>query len=139
MGAGCRYTHKNGSLAYWLDVPKDTDDDEPNEFYWEWFIEEVKCELEELGYFCESQYAFSNGLYNLRLETTYHGDGLLIYIDEKGEDGYDYADTRINNLARANFDRAECKIIRTLNKRWAVCVASSSYTANRIKPNTFLG
>jgi len=136
MGAGCYYTHNNGERAYWIEIPYSEDSDEwTRQDEWNDFIEEVKSEFVELGYDQDSEYEFSNGLYNIRLESTHCGNGMIIYIDEKGERRWDADDQRIYNLASSNFMKAERRIALHFNKFYTMCIATSGYMAHRIGVN----
>lgn len=129
MGAGCWYHHNcNKERAAWIDLypnGKETDSDEDDQDDYNFIFSDVANILIELGYNNQTKVnVFCNGLFEVHLESTYYGDGLIIRI----EPFIDY-DQRYN-LAMANHHRAEKRILRTLCKEgYKLRIATSGYTA----------
>jgi hypothetical protein len=128
MGAGCYYTHNcNKERAAWVDLypnGKDTDDDDAD-FEVQNTFGYIANILMDLGYNNQTKLnVFCNGLFEVHLEYTYYGDGLIIRLEPL----IDY-DQRYN-LAMANHHRAEKRILRTLCKEgFKLRIATSGYTA----------
>lgn len=147
MGAGCRYTHENGELAYWL-IPNEEDFFDPdsgdyedllfeNEEMW-YFVHDHICNImTKLGYKQKyvnnqkSKLDYENGLAIVHFDQTYYGDGLVIKIQEKDDT------PNMLNLFNANFQNMERKIARALNEFYVLAYATSGYTYHRIEVGQF--
>ena len=136
MGAGCYYTHNfkpNGEskLAYWINTPEEYAGD------YQSFVSQLRSKLIKLGYSIESnrgEFWAENGLYRVKFVPKYYGDGYIIDISPSFSQFCPYSGD-FNpkwNLAVANFDRAERKIAKYLNKFYKLYYATSGYTANTI-------
>lgn len=132
MGAGCYYTNCFGELAYWIINPNKAENNDYDEFEnerWNDFVEDLGEIMIDLGYFKESAYEFSNGLLKIELKSTYYGDGLVIQIEPKANEW-----EKEYNLARANMDRCEKRIIRNMVKAgYEVRYATSGYTSAKVE------
>lgn len=122
MGAGCYYTNKEtGTKSFWIDLDSFMNEDENFNDFWSGYFKTI---LNELGYIEIDNNKFINGLYTLYLEFTYYGNGLIFRL-EPHED-----DTKIYNLAMANFDKNYHHLARVLIKdNFKLRIASSSYTS----------
>lgn len=124
MGAGCRYTLPGNReiKAYWLEI-------DPEQ--WSCELENLEDLLRELPlYFrgnCGRHYYGQH--YELTFESTYNGDGILIYlgIDERDLNPQTYA------LTAYNLDRVYYRIIRHLNKYLPLRRAAGSYCSAKIE------
>ena len=126
MGAGCYYTNKEtGTKAFWIDFPF-FDDKQDYQSYFETLLQDLQHLFLDLDYIQYDEYSFFNGLFNLNLETTYYGDGLVIRLEPHTEENIN-----IYNLAMANHSRSYERIKRALMKQdYTLRIASSGYTSS---------
>ena len=123
MGAGCYYTHKcNRNVACWVTLEDNTEDN--------YVYEDIKnILLLELGYRENNRRNYSNGLFEVILDSTYDGRGIIIYLEpiaEEHENNY--------RLALANHERSEKRILKSLIKAgYKVRFATSGYTSAEYK------
>lgn len=125
MGAGCYHTHScNKERAAWIDLNLSDDEAEAtNDF--DFIIEELEQILADNGWERLSNRKYHNGLYELFLESTYYGDGLVIRIEPKND-----WDTKYWNLAMANHHRSENKILRAISKAgYKLRISTGGYTS----------
>lgn len=140
MGAGCYYTHKEtGTKAYWVSTDFARFDDEGElreDGLYLLDVEDMEENLSEifysLGYEQMSVNGVRkgehfNGLFNVKLESTYHGDGVLIYLEPR------YFESPYYQLAMANHDKAYDRIMREVNKHYEVCIATSAWTSSKLE------
>jgi hypothetical protein len=124
VGAGCYYTHKETKTkAFWVELDF-AEEEEDTFFLWDWYMEEIGSCLELTGYSKRSTYNYFNGLFEVCLESTYEGDGLVVRL-EPCEEYY--------NLAMANHDRSYDKIKNViLSQGFELRIATSGYTSTKI-------
>lgn len=124
MGAGCYYTLPDNRdiKAYWIEI-------DPEEYQFE--LENLEGFFRELPlYFrgnCGRHYYGNH--YELTFESTYNGDGILIYL---GIDDRDL-NSQIYPLVEYNLDRVYRRIMRHLNKYLPLCRATGSYCYTKIE------
>jgi hypothetical protein len=136
MGAGCLFRHKNTKTkAAWINIPYSNEEDNIEGFDYKDTEHEIKNILTQIGYTIDSCDKIRNGLFEIKLEGTYYGDGIIIYIepryeyDEWGRSHYD----RRYHLAMANHAKAENKIWKALQKEgFELNIATGGYTSQII-------
>ncbi len=122
MGAGCYYTHKcNKEKAAWVVVPDFGNDQEAFD---DWFFF-LKDEIGNLGYEEINKRHFQNGLFDLYLDSTYYGEGVILRLEPRANEW-----EKEYNLAMANHSRSETKLLKTLIKlNYSLRIATSGYTS----------
>lgn len=128
------YTHnETRTRAFWVDFDPFTegveDDDDLRQFEWTDMVQQVGSVLEELGYsnWRGDQYKYYNGLFQVELESTYHGDGLVVRLEP-------LADSEMYHLALANHDRSYERIKKALLKAgFPLRIATSGYTSTALE------
>ena len=135
MGAGCYYTHKTYNdrrRAFWVELNTEEQDDELADFYVQDFIYELfNSILPSLGYDTRKSEKYGheawNGLYEVRMESTYYGDGIVIALESR-HDG-----SPTHNLADANHWKAYDRLKRALLEHgYELRIATSGYTSERL-------
>lgn len=133
MGAGCYYTNKETrTKAFWIDTPPNEDDIDFNSVFDD-EIQNLHYELLKLGYDqdrIDDYYHYSNGLFQMILESKYEGDGIVIRLEPHTEEP-----ANIYTLGMANHERSYYKLARELNKAgYPLRIATSGYTSTIYKP-----
>ena len=119
MGAGCYYTHKDGTKAFWITF--EYEDEMDLEFFFEFEMANIETVIEELGYLKKDDRTFVNGLFTLTIESLYYGDGIVFYL-EPNEDHY--------NLAVHNHTACYDKLKKALiEEGFKLRIATSGYTS----------
>jgi hypothetical protein len=124
MGAGTFYTHNfDGSKAAWINYPDGADSYEIAQIN-----EDLVNVLKKLGYKPKSnnnhEDCFRNGLFTVKLEGKYHGDGVVINFQK---------DSPYPALAQRNFIGAENKILKAIQKAgYQLHIATSGYTSEKL-------
>lgn len=127
MGAGCFYTlpDDRSIRAYWLDIGFAEDDDQSDLF---------NCELENLrevikglplAWFGNDDRIYYGQHYEIKLESNYNGDGIVINLAIDDRD----LCSRIYPLVLSNLARVYARIIRHINKALPLRIATSGYTS----------
>lgn len=134
MGAGCYYTHNcNKERAAWIDLNLSEDEFEAHndfDFIME-DLEQILSDNEWEKKSSRSNREYHNGLYELFLESTYYGDGLVIRIEPK--DDNPWYNKYTFGLAIANHHRSENKILRAIAKAgYKLKIATSGYTSTEL-------
>jgi hypothetical protein len=132
MGSGCYYTHTcNKERAAWIDLPpsQDANEDFEENDYPDYVREDLENLLTGNGY--EKAYSepcdFYNGLFDIFLESTYYGDGIVIRIEPRHDE---WSHKGRYQLALANHHRTERKILKLISKSgYKLRIATSGYTA----------
>ena len=131
MGAGCYYTLPDNRQikAYWLDVASDESD--PDEFAHAVqcerdYLQELIAELPLAGVYGGALYYGKH--YRIDLEPTYNGDGILINLAVDLPD-YDHR----YPLTLANLERVYMRIVKHINKKLPLRVASSGWTSATVE------
>lgn len=134
MGAGCYYTLPDNRdiKAYWIDIELDEEDQDDSSFIFDLTLDELKLTLLELP-LCHE---YNNQLYygkhfKIDLDSTYHGEGILINLCI---DLYDWSDKY--NFVASNLERVYNRIIRHVNQSYELRKATSGYTACTIERGT---
>ena len=116
MGAGCYYTNnETNTKAFWIDLG-----DVHSDFY----LDSISENLENLNFIDSKEGYYYNGLYQIYVESTYYGDGLVIRMEPQTEYGIN-----IYNLAMANHSKHYAHLIKEFSKNFDLRMASSSYTS----------
>lgn len=128
MGHGCYYTNKEtGTKAFWVEVDYTTTNEDGEEihddFAWNDTVDNLKYVLEAIGYNQESEYEYSNGLYQLILESTHGGDVVV-----RLEPSEDY---QLFGLAVANHAKCYAKLGRELLKYHVLRIAATAWTSTK--------
>jgi hypothetical protein len=133
MGAGCYYTHNaTKTKAAWIDLKLPTEDDYERQDAFNWVLEDLEQILTDAGYYKDTDQKYHNGQYELFLEPTYYGDGLIIRIEPKDIDRWYGRNTYA--LAFANHSRTENKVLKLISKAgYDLYKATSGYTYDAIK------
>jgi hypothetical protein len=136
MGAGCLFRHKNTKTkAAWINIPYSNEEDNIEGFDYKDTEDEIKNILTQIGYTIDSCDKIRNGLFEIKLEGTYYGDGIIIYIEPRYSQ-YDYYSGKLDSrytLAMANHHRAENKIWKALQKEcFELNIATGGYTSQKI-------
>ena len=131
MGAGCLFRHKNTKTkAAWIDISEISPSDFDDKF---WF--DINDTLVKIGYEPSGDNKYANGLFEIKLEQNYYGDGYIIYIEPRYiNDNYGRADKdKRYYLAMANHNKAEAKIWKALQDNgFDLYIATSGYTSTKI-------
>lgn len=120
MGAGCYYHHnQTKTKAAWIDLNLSEEPEEPDEAHndFDFIMEDLEQILSDNGWekkSSKSDREYHNGLYELFLESTYYGDGLVIRIEPK--DDNPWYNKYTFGLAMANHHKSENKILRAIAK-----------------------
>jgi len=135
MGAGCYYTNtEKGTKAFWVNVEQYYEDEEGNEVFDETAFESVKDQIEDslmkIGYeVCSvgNETFISNGLFEIFLESTYNGDGIVVRLEP-----VDF-ESPLYNLSMANHDRSYQRIIKHFKEEgYSMSIATSGYTSCKL-------
>lgn len=135
MGAGCYYTHnETRTRAFWVEVnsafQNDAGEWDFDPYLFEDTISNLREELETIGWDHNDNYNYSNGFYDLYLESTYGGDGIVFRMEP-----LDGLEPRLWGLAMYNFDRSYDKIARHLvSQGYNLRIATSGYTSGEYLP-----
>ena len=133
MGAGCYYTNRETQTkAVWVSIPEWAEQGNEAEYY-ERYNEhhsELVDQLQGLGYDQVDANICQNGLFEIHLESTYHGDGIVIRMEPITYNGE--LDMQVYNLAMANHQKCYDKIIRELKSIFELRIATSGYTSTVI-------
>lgn len=126
MGAGCYHLNYKKNKAAWIDF-------EISEvFDSNYIIEDIGNIIKSIGYYQNDDLEFSNSLFKLKFEYTCYGDGLIIQLVPRYSE-LDYWTGNKNPLyclAMANYDKAELKIWKALQKAgYKLNIATSGYTS----------
>lgn len=132
MGAGCYYTHsETKTRAAWIDLQpsQDANEDFEGNDYFDYVREDLENLLTGNGY--EKAYSekcdFYNGLFDIFLESTYYGDGIVIRIEPRHDE---WNHGKRYSLALANHHRTERKILKLIfESGYKLRIATSGYTA----------
>jgi hypothetical protein len=136
MGAGCYYTHdSNKTKAAWVDIPYSNEENNIKGFDYKDTEDRIKQVLTNIGYTIDSCDKIRNGLFEIKLESKYDGDGIIIYIEPRyikdnwGRAAYD----RRYYLAMSNHNKAEAKIWKALQDNgFDLYIATSGYSSMKI-------
>jgi hypothetical protein len=131
MGAGCYCTNYLKQKAAWIDFPNSDEE----EFSREGMEDDIANVIKSIGYYHNDDLNFENGLFKLNFESTYYGDGLVIQLTPRYEEysGYYGVKNPLYFLAMANFNKAESKIWKTLQKAgYKLRIATSGYTSTEL-------
>lgn len=132
MGAGCYYTHKGtGTKAFWIDIDPSHQNEagewETNEHLLEDTVFNLGSELEAIGWKKYDVDHFYNGFYDLYMESTYYGDGIVFRMEPLAG-----LENQLYGLAMHNFDKSYDKLARWLNKcGYTLRIATSPYTSGK--------
>ena len=119
-------TMKQEQKPFGIDFPFFEEDQDYYHFYFETLLQDLQHLFLDLDYIQSDEYSYFNGLFNLNLETTYHGDGLVIRLEPHTE-----VNINIYNLAVANHSRSYERIKRALMKQgYTLRIATSGYTSS---------
>lgn len=128
MGAGCYYRNKEtGTKAFWIDLYDDDENGHERELTFHDTIQDIGNILEGQSTFeqIEDDHYISS-LYELRLESTYYGHGLVFRM-EPHEDYY--------NLAMANHAKNYKFIAKLIHAAgYRLRIATSGWTSGEYKP-----
>jgi hypothetical protein len=129
MGAGCYYHHnQTKTKAAWIELNLSEDEFESSNDL-DFIMEDLEQILSDNGWEKKSSRSnceYHNGLYELFLESTYYGEGLVIRIEPK-DDKYTFG------LAMANHSKSENKILRAIAKSgYKLRIATSGYTSTEL-------
>lgn len=132
MGAGCYYTHScNKERAAWIDIWASEERDE-------FFVKNILDDLEENVFrphdsksrWYKDKDNYRNGLFECVLESTYHGDGLIVRLEPVME-SYE----RNYNLAMANHHITERSILKKIHALgYKLRIGTSGYTSAEFIP-----
>lgn len=126
MGAGCYYTSRiDQERTFWVEIAEE-DEEDYSGFEWEDTLQNILDVLEGIGYSCSGrQRRATNGFFDISLESTYHGEGIVLDFDVLGG-----LDASTEALARATYAKSWRKVARNLMK-WGfkLRIATSGYTA----------
>lgn len=98
------------------------------DWFWE-NLEEAFKDKRLRSYYYDSKYkTLENGLYTIKLEPTYYGDGLVFNFDFK-----DDSQQNLVNLAEANYNKAWNKMVKVLKDHgFRLRIATSGYTSGEL-------
>lgn len=126
MGAGCYYTSRiDRERTFWVEVSSEEEEDYSG-FEWEDTAQDILNVLEGIGYSCSGcQRRATNGFFDISLESTYYGDGIVLNFDVR-----EGLDASTEALARATYAKSWRKVARNLMK-WGfkLKLPTSGYTA----------
>lgn len=125
MGAGCYYTCDiDRERAVWLDISEQVDSGE-------WWVGDFESDIEEClkGSIWEYHgFEIFSPAYDIKLETTYNGDGLVLNMLEQRDE---------NALLTATCRASYWKLVDRLCKRgYSFYIATSGYTADKYTPRS---
>lgn len=141
VGVGCYYTLKNYNTdgerirAYWVEIDSTDYPDYDTCFDYEELIYEIISTLRAafpkmLGDCHNDNEMYYGENFKIILESTYYGDGIIINFEiiENGDEPH-WA------LIQYNYERCYDKIVRAVNKSFALRIATSGFTSQEIPQN----